>query len=263
MPLFDDNDTAGGGTSLEQHNVGHFGFTATNLDDLGAAGYTLATLVLDRSGSTEGFQKEMEQAVKACVEALKGSKTIDPETIMLRVLTVDSQCEELHGFIPLADIDPARYDGTLKARGMTAMYDGLVNASEAAAAYGEQLTKDHFTANAITIGITDGLNNAGRFSRQSDVVAVKAAFEAAKKRECLESHTTILIGVNASGTFDGVRVGDALKQFHSEAGFTVPMIDLKDASPQTIAKIGRFITDSVSSTSKSLGTGAASQKITF
>ena len=34
-----------------------FGYSATRLNELGASEYTLVTLVVDQSGSVEGFQK--------------------------------------------------------------------------------------------------------------------------------------------------------------------------------------------------------------
>jgi len=248
-----------GEDSLNTHQVGHFGFTATNLDDLEAAGYTLATIVADRSGSTSGFQQPMEAALKASVQALRSSKTIDPETIMLRVLTIDSDCDEQHGFIPLANIDLDRYDGMLAARGMTALFDGCINAAEAASEYGKQLIHDRFRANGILIVITDGANNAGRFSSDHQVGEVSKAIKATQLKEHLESFTTILVAVN----LETAGYEQALQKFHTDAGFTVPMISLKDANPATIAKIGKFIVDSVSSTSQSLGTGGPSQSIKF
>lgn len=247
MPKFGED------VSLDKHQVGHFGFTATSLDGLESSGYTLATIVCDRSGSTAGFQDAMEAALKASVEALRKMPTAD--SIMLRVLTVDDQCEEQHGFIPLADIDVMRYDGMLAPRGMTAMFDGLINAAQAAAAYGQQLLRDRFNANGIVIGITDGLNNAGKFSTNGDLPKVREALTTTQLKECLESFTSVLIGVNLQSS----EVEQQLRLLHGEAGFSVPMIALKDADPKTIAKIGKFVTDSVSSTSQALGTGAASQ----
>lgn len=243
--------------SLEQHRVGAFGFTAVSMDDLESSGYTLATIACDRSGSTSGFQKPMEDALKASVEALRKMPTA--ESIMLRVLTFDTECEEVHGFIPLADIDTARYDGALAPRGMTALFDACVNAAEAAAHYGQQLLRDRFNANGILIVITDGLNNSGRFDNDNSLPAVRAAFENTKAKECLESFTTVLIGVNFTNHY----AEQALKAFHNKAGFSTDMIALNDADPKTIAKIGKFVTESVSSTSQALGTGGASTSIKF
>jgi hypothetical protein len=259
MPVFDDNDT---NTQLDHHNVGHFGFTAVSLDDLEASGYTLATIACDRSGSTRGFQKPMEDALRASVEALK--KHPNSEQMMLRVLAFSTECTEIHGFIPLADIDPSRYDGILAPQSMTALFDACINGAEAAAAYGKQLLEDRFNANGILIVITDGMNNCGRFAsshfpNNSDAKHVAKAFKDTQEKECLESFATILIGVN-------LKHGDAktsLEAFHAEAGFSTPMIALDDASTDTIAKIGAFISSSVSSTSSSLGTVTPSQQLQF
>lgn len=251
MPKYGDD------ISLEQHKVGHFGFTAVSLDDLEASGYTLATIVCDRSGSTSGFQQPMEAALKASVEALR--RHPNSESIMLRVVTIDSDCEEQHGFIPLPDIDLNRYDGMLSPRGMTALFDGCVNAAEAACGYGAQLLRDRFNANGILIVITDGANNAGRFPDPSDVIHVRKSFDQATQRESLESFVTILIAVNTNAA----DFAAALRSFHDQAGFSIPMIELADATPATIAKIGKFVTDSISSTSTALGTGGPSQSISF
>lgn len=259
MPKFKDSETA----NLSSHAVGHFGFTAVNLDELEASGYTLATLVCDRSGSTQGFQGPMEAALKASVDALR--RHPNSESMMLRVLTIDNQCEEVHGFIPLPDIDPSRYDGILSPRGMTALYDGCVNAAQASAEYGRQLLNDRFNANGIAIFITDGCNNAGRFNSKSgtdlhyDLPEVKKALESTTKKECLESFSSILIGVNVQDR----EVSSALKLLHDEGGFTIPLIELDNANADTIAKIGGFITDSVSSSSQALGTGGPSKSISF
>ena len=251
MPKFGED------ASLDKHAVGHFGFTAVSMDDLESSGYTLASLVVDRSGSTQGFEQPMEAAVVASIEALRKMPTAD--SIMLRVLTIDNDCEEQHGFIPLADIDVARYVGAFSPRGMTSLFDGVINAAEAAACYGTQLLKDRFNANGILIVITDGCNNAGRFCSDSDLPAVRDALTSTQRKECLESFTTVLIGVNLQSR----EVEAVLRKFHAEAGFSVPMIALKDADPKTIAKIGKFVTDSVSSTSQALGTGGPSQVPTF
>lgn len=254
MPKFGVDD------NLDKHNIGHFGFTAKAADELDAsgAGFTLATIVCDKSGSTDGFQKEMEAALISSVAALRRLPTSD--SILLRVLTISTACEEVHGFIPLPDIDPNRYQGILAAGGNTALYDGCVNAAEAMTEYGRQLHHERFKANGIAIVITDGENNAGKFpAALGDVTYVQKAFAEAVRSEALESFTTILIGVN----MQNARVAGVLQIFHEEAGFSVPFIELKDASEKTIAKIGKFVTDSVSSTSMSLGSGGPSQTLKF
>ncbi len=63
MPKFD---------ALESRKVPgtHFGYTGTRLNDLtGATEYTLCTIVLDESGSTELFKQEMEKCIQEVVKA--------------------------------------------------------------------------------------------------------------------------------------------------------------------------------------------------
>lgn len=250
MPKFAEDAT------LEDHQIGHFGFSAVSLDELESTGYTLATLVCDRSGSTGGFQHEMEAAIKASVNALK--KHPQADSIMLRLIAFGSTVEEVHGFILLSDIDDlSKYDGVLAPEGMTALFDACVNAAEASANYGKQLMQDRFNANGIMICITDGMNNIGKFSQDADVVHVKKAFDQTRLSESLESFVTILIAVNSS------YAGGELKTFHAGAGFTQDMIELADASEATIAKIGQFVSESISSTSQSLGSGGPSTSLSF
>ena len=260
--------------NLERIQVGNFGFTAVSPDELGASGYTLADIVVDCSGSTNAFTGEMTAALKGAIDALKRHPRAD--NMMVRVTRFDSSIDEIHGYMLVSDIDPANYDGTLDARGMTALNDGVISATEAASNYGKTLLSQDFDANGIVIVITDGWNNAGKYSAsarehqpgssvfdyqpssriyEEQLKLVGAAMLAPLQKECLESYVSILIGVNcaaAKGT---------LEKFHAGAGFTQDFIALEDASPDTIAKIGQFISESVSSQSQAIGTGGPSQSI--
>lgn len=273
MPKFTDSDDS---PQIQNHAVGHFGYSAVSLDSLESSKYTLAQIVADRSGSTDGFQDMMEAALKEAVESLKPIG----EEVLLRVLVIDNDCHEIHGFVPLADIDTSRYDGCLKAQGATAFYDGLISAGQAARDLGAQLIKDRFLANGIIIAITDGVNNAGRFNRPvQDIGQVKKAFTErignADSKHDLESLTTVLIGVNVEGSDprylwpfeqDGKQVGSflqALQFVHDEGGFSADLIPMKDAKRETITKIGRFISASISTTSQSVGKGNPSQQLTI
>lgn len=251
MPIFSESQT------LETHNIGHFGYSAIPLDELEAAQFTLATIACDRSGSTMGFTKEMTAAVISAVEALK--KNPLSHDMLLRVVTFDSQLEEIHGFIPIGSIDPAQYEGCFEPRGMTALFDACISLVEATENFSVSLASKQYLNNGIVIVITDGLNNAGRFSADRDVPQVAKAFSSGVKSETLESLATILITV---GTKDPSTKRGLIK-FHQDAGFTNPMIDVESATPDAIARIGRFITSSISSTSMVLGTGGPSQSLNF
>ena len=87
---------------------------------------------------------------------------------------------------------------------------------------------------------------------------IKDAVANVRKSEVLESFKLILIGVNDG---DAV-VAKYLKEFNDEAGFDehVP-VDSIDAG--SLAKLAEFISQSISSTSQSLGTGGPSQAVNF
>jgi len=261
MPKFDVD------IPLEQYRVGTFGFTAVNPEELGASGYTLADIVADCSGSTDGFTTEMEAALKMAVEALKDHPRAD--NMMVRLTRFDDQLEEVHGYMLVNDIDPTTYDGVLEPRGMTALFDGVISGCEAAANYGRTLIGKDYDANGIIIVLTDGLNNSGKYSAhrygaqyypdeatfKDQVGKVAKALKEPLKLECLESYISILIGVNCT------ECKEELEEFHLLAQFTQDFIPLEDAEPATIAKIGQFISESVSSQSEARGTGGPSQSI--
>ncbi len=249
MPIFNESQT------LETHNIGHFGYSAVPLDELDAAQFTLATIVVDRSTSTNGFTREMTDAVKASIEALKRHPLKDQ--MLVRVLAFDSTMEEIHGFIPVTAIDPSQYEGCFVARGMTALFDACISAVEATESFSASLASKKYLNNAIVIVVTDGANNEGKFCNSSDVVEVKKAFANAMLRESLESLVTILIAVNYKALKDG------LNAFLADAGFTNPLIGVEQATPDSIARIGNFITSSISSTSMVLGTGGPSKTLNF
>ena len=249
MPVFSESKT------LEDHKVGHFGYAAVKIDELEAAQFTLATIVCDRSGSTSGFQSDMEDALKASVAALKNHAMVDQ--ILVRVVAFDNDMHEIHGFCPVSAIDETQYSGILSPGGMTALFDSVISATEATEDYSTKLDGRKFKNNAIVIVITDGANNSGRFSSDSDVVKVTEAFTSAMQRETLESMMTILVAVNWNN------YKPYLEKFHADAGFTQPIIGIENATPESIARVGQFIATSVSSTSMALGTGSASQQISF
>ena len=249
MPRFTESQT------LETHKIGHFGFSAVPVDELEVAQVTLATIVCDRSTSTGSFQDEMEAAVSSTILALKGHAM--SAQMLVRVVAFDNSIEEIHGFLPVESIDEKQYSGCLSPRGMTALFDACVSAIEATENYSSQLANSKFLNNAIVVVITDGWNNAGKFSDPSHVSKVRDSFESASKKETLESVATILVAVGAGSS------RTELDAFHSDAGFTQPMLGVETATPDAIARVGKFVANSISSTSMSLGTGSPSMPIQF
>jgi hypothetical protein len=269
MPKFEDD------TKLEQYKVGNFGFTAQSPDELESSGYTLVDIAIDTSGSTASFEKQMEDALINAIYDLKGdpSKNIKPhpkaDSIMLRITTFSTSVREVMGYTPLMNVDPETFRSTLHSSGSTALFDSVIATAEAAYNYGKLLTSEDYEVNGIVFIITDGANNSGKFysSRsgqsyypdksvyQDHLKAVKEALKKPLKQEAMESYLSILIGVNCGAE------KEVLLDFHKEAGFTQDFLALEDATPGTISKIGKFISESVSSQSQARGTGGASQSI--
>jgi uncharacterized protein YegL len=235
--------------------TGNFGFSATKVTgELGASEYTLATIVLDNSGSVGAFKTELEKVAQETVKACLHSPRAD--NLMLRVLSFNDRLNEVHGFKLLSQCNVGDYDNSLNPGGGTSLFDATQNAVDAEVAYSKTLYDSDYKANGIVIVVTDGCDNMSTQTANT----VKLALEAAVKSESLESLVTILVGVNI--TDSGVK--DALDKFQKEAGFT-SFVALADASKSTLAKLAKFVSRSISSQSKSLGSGAAApaQSLTF
>lgn len=226
-------------------------FSATKIGKLGAAEYTLATIVQDASGSVSGFASALEQALKTIYKAMNKSPRRD--NLMLRLTQFNDNLKELHGFKLLSSINETDYDNVLNIGGMTALFDAVDEGIQATTAYGKQLTDQNFLVNAIVVVVTDGQSNSGNIF---DGTKIKQALEDARKSENLESITLILVGV----TNDDANLDAYLQKFVSDAGIT-QYVSIGKASPGKIAKLAAFVSQSISSTSAALGSGQPSTPI--
>src|SRR5260221_7548250 len=152
MPILNDN-------TMEQQALptGHYGYSATRIDDLGASEYTLVTVVCDVSPSVSHFVKEMEEALREIVKACKYSPRAD--NLLIRLVTFAGYLDEAHGFKLLEQCNLDDYKNVLKIGSATALYDAAENSISAVAAYGKQLVQSDFGANGIVFVITDGEDN--------------------------------------------------------------------------------------------------------
>ena len=239
--------------NLENLNAGSgYKFSATKIKDLGAAEYTLATVVVDASGSVEPFAVQLEQALKTVFKACDKSPRKD--NLMFRLTQFANQVSELHGFKLLNTIQEKDYDNILQLGGSTALFDAMDEALQATGTYGKQLTSQDFLVNGIVVVITDGENNA---SNISDASQVKKTLQAVRRSENLESILLILVGV----TNDNVSLNTYLQTVKDDSGCD-SYVSIGNASPGRIAKLAEFVSQSISSTSSALGTGKASAPIT-
>jgi hypothetical protein len=239
--------------AMESHKIGgtNFGFSATKIGNLGASEYTLATVVVDVSGSMEPYYKDVETVLKEVIASLRKSPRAD--NLMVRVVLFDTQVTEMHGFRPLPDCNEADYDGCIHPGDLTALFDASFSAVEATAQYAEALSKNDFQSNAVVFIISDGMDNRSKFP----ATKVRDAIKKARTSEVLESIKPILIGVNTDAT---TGLSQYLDTFKTEAGID-QYVEIKKADQKTLAKLSGFISKSVSSTSQALGSGGPSKNI--
>ena len=240
--------------NLQNLNAGSgYKFSATKINDLGAAEYTLVTIVVDTSSSVMGFAAQLEQALKTVAKACDKSPRRD--NLLLRVVQFSSTVLELHGFKLFSSIQDKDYDNILQLGGSTALFDACDDAIQATGTYGKQLTSQDFLVNGIVVVITDGENCAGSIN-SGDIAlysaVVKKSLLAVRRSENLESLSFILIGVTGD-----VNLNTYLQTVKDEGGFD-SYISIGTASPGKIAKLAQFVSQSISSTSSALGSGKAS-----
>ncbi len=241
------------GSGMQTHTLAGrgFNFSATRVDQLGATNYTIVDIGCDATGSMTGYEPPAVGMIKAAVDACRKSPRSD--NLLIRVLLFSDRfpngVEEIHGYKPLSEIDTSAY--SLIASGLTPLCDACYSALGAANAYAKQLTDQDYSVNGISFVITDGGENASTATMRM----VREEAEKAVKGEFMESHVSVLVGIDTGGGSP-----QALQRFATDAGFT-QFVDAGAATPQRLAKLAAFVSRSVSSQSQSLGTGGPSQQI--
>jgi uncharacterized protein YegL len=240
------------GLDVETHTMpGNFTFTGARIAGLGATEYTLVDIEVDMSSSVSSFRADLISAIETAIGACLKSPRSD--NLLVRVAAFSNRypkgTSEIHGFIPLADIDSAVYQN-LTPGGATPLRDAVFMGVGAMNAYAKMLSDQDFLANGITFIITDGEENDSSTSAQM----VRDEIAKTMRAETLESHVSVLIGINAGGS------SAALSSFQSEIGIT-QYIDAGAATKGNLAKLAAFVSQSISSTSQAIGTGGPSQSI--
>jgi hypothetical protein len=244
--------------SMDEFEIGSgFGFTGTIIDNLEASEYTLVTIAVDESGSIGGFERQIEDMLKAAVGACAASPY--SQNLLIRVIRLGTQygrgggggVDEIHGFKALSEIDLGAYPA-LRGGGGTPLYDAVYSGVGAMNAYAKSLQDLDFAVNGITFVITDGGENC------SVATAKMVMDELAKsvKGEIMESHYSILVGIDTGDS--GLKA--ALAAFQKDIGMD-QFIWAGEATKGKLAKLAQFVSQSITSTSQALGTGGPSQQI--
>lgn len=228
----------------------NFQFSAVDVDDLTSSEYTLVNIAIDLSSSVYGYYDDLIKSIETIIEACK--KSDRAENLMVRVTYFNSGVSEFHGFKTLYSLDVDDYKGLPNPAGMTSLYDATIDAIESVEQYGKTLTEQEFETNGILFVVTDGVENNSNNS-SSNVVE---KFKQLKYNESLESLQSFLVGVNTSDNY----VKDFLDNFNKDVGFD-EFVEIENATTESLSKLAKFVSKSISLQSQALGTGGASQQI--
>lgn len=246
MPLLMDD-------TMEKVNTeNNYQFSATRLDHLGASEYSLVTIVCDISSSVYYFQNDLMECLKTILDSCQ--KNPRSENLLLRLVSFNKHVNEIHGFKLLGDIDKLDYNGCISAGGTTALYDAVYKSVDATNDYAKILTEQDYLTNAIIFVLTDGMDNESTETPNR----IKNKLAGVFQEENLESVNIVLIGVNVNDS----SVKSYLDEFKKEADIN-QYINIDEASASSLAKLAQWISQSISSTSKALGTGDSSQLLSF
>jgi len=149
-------------------------------------------------------------------------------------------------------IDPDNDYTTLNCDGMTNLFDATYTSIEATLLESKNLIDQDYGCNGAIFIITDGGDNHSLNTESQ----IKNLLKDSLKSENIEGLISILIGVNSNDC------KDYLENFKNKSELT-QYIDIGDVTPTKLAKLAKFISESISSQSQALGTGANSQPLTF
>lgn len=238
--------------TMEEIVSSNYKFSVVKVDELGSTEQTLVTIVVDKSGSLHGHDRELEKMISEAVSSCK--KSSRAESIIVRVVAFDNRETEIHGFRQLNSIDVDNdYSNVISTGGGTALYDAAHNSILATRDYGKMLVDQDFAANAIVFLITDGCDEHSSLTANS----VKKVVEDTRKSEMLDSVAVVLVGMT-TGSYATQRLDD----FKNTAELD-EYIEMGEVTSQKLAKLAGYVSNSVSSTSQALGTGGPSQSLSF
>lgn len=237
---------------------GGFAYTRQNIATIEGSRRTLCNIVADESPSVDSFIREIEAAVRDSIIALQGKMVngvFHPNPlagqIMASTLAFSNTQREVHGYLDVPYIDPLQYLNAFRPNGGTDIESAVLLALSGMESMSGDLYDQDFLVNGVFICITDGQS----FSHHAGPQVIKAKQDSMLKKDpaTLESLTSVLVGVNCPT--DGT-LNRYLNDFKTKGGFT-EYVALPDATPETIRQLVGIISKSVSSSSKSLGSGAA------
>jgi hypothetical protein len=223
------------------------GYTGAAVETLTSFENTVVQGLFDESGSTGPFARQMELACKEIIKALRHSPRAD--NLIYRQSHFGSRYREHHGFLPLAQINEAMYDGCYQPGGSTTLFDSEDRSIRELLDYCKKQAAMKYLTNGMLFAITDGCDYGSTLTEND----AKKAFTDAAKDEDLESLYSVLIGVNPEQA-----IQDALQEHATKVGYTkyIPL-DKADEKIESGSRAGS------TSRSKAAGSFAARPRKKF
>ena len=228
---------------------GNYGYTAMPVDQLMSLEQTAAVGLLDESGSTSSFKRQIEVCCKEIIKSQRHSPRAD--NLVYAQYHFGTGFRELHGFTPLPMIAIDQYDGCYGNGGGTNLYDAEVKSLQFLRDYCKQMVAKKYMCNAFFYVLTDG-GDTGSICTEQTVHEEMSKIIAGEEAESLLS---ILIGVNLS-PHDQARLADHCQK----VGFS-QFINIDKATESALAQLGGWISQSLSSQSANLNQGGPSQPL--
>ena len=182
-------------------------------------GWTLLTLVVDRSGSMAGIKGDMERGIKDLIE----EHARDEGTCLVTLTQFDDQFDVVADGVPAAQLAPY----TLHPRNGTALLDAIGRTIAMVHARLEDMSPEDRPSNVVFAVITDGQENASQeWSRQQ----VREAIEA----KTAEGWHFTFLGADPGAVQEGLALGvdadSVLMWERSDVGTTGALQSLSDSS---------------------------------
>ena len=235
-----------------------FDYTSIAVEKLGASEFTVAHIVTDKTSSVDDFKTDLEKMIGTSVGSCRNSARSN--NLLIRTTAFNSTgIEELHGFTLLNSIDPDSYIGTIHPGGITNLFEATLEAIEATDEYVEGLFRgEHIVlANSVIFIITDGDDNSSHLARVPvNEAMIAEAIAKVRRSEVMESMRTILIGVNDQEGYYRQKLTEFKDNAHLDE-----YLSMGEVTEAKLAKLAQFISQSISATDTSRGTGQPSQPI--
>lgn len=229
----------------------NFHFTGQKVTELTESEYTLVGLAVDTSTSTAGFKKALDESYGIVIKGCRLSPRAS--NLLLRTTEFNDRVIEKHGFVPLTSLQEDGMD--FRCRGSTSLLDAILDQIEAIALYGKDLAARDRFANALIVIVTDGQENRSSVANEAKILA---AIEKIRKDEILESLKIVLIGLGADNSPDK----PILEKLKNDTNLD-QFLWVGEATPRKLARVGDFVSRSISAASQSLGTGGPSKNLTI